>query len=68
VKQKISVINETKRDEILLKPKVLDQEKLCSIPQTFSALSIALAFLKFMHEVLEVESHFYLQTGWSGAF
>jgi hypothetical protein len=31
VKQKISVINETKQDEILLKPKVLDRAKLRSI-------------------------------------
>jgi hypothetical protein len=31
VKQKISVINKTKQDKILLKLKVLEQEKLSSI-------------------------------------
>ncbi len=35
VKQKILLINETKRDEILLKPKVLDWEKLHPTPLTF---------------------------------
>ncbi len=35
VKQKISVINETKWDKILLKPKVYDREKLYWMPWTF---------------------------------
>ncbi len=35
MKHEISSIYETIRDEILLKPKVLDQEKLCGIPWTF---------------------------------
>ena len=35
MEQKILVINETKRDKILLKPKVYDQENLCGIPLTF---------------------------------
>jgi hypothetical protein len=32
---KDSVSNEMKRDEISLKPKVLDQEKHCSVSSTF---------------------------------
>jgi hypothetical protein len=35
VKQKISVLNETKRDKILFKPKVYDIENLCAIPLIF---------------------------------
>ncbi len=35
VKQKITIINETKRDEILLKLKVCDQENLHGILKTF---------------------------------
>jgi hypothetical protein len=46
VKQKILVINETKQDEILLKPKVLDQEKLCSIPLN-SLTKFAQTFVHF---------------------
>jgi hypothetical protein len=46
MKQKILVINYMKRDKILLKPKVYDQEDLCG------------SFVKFMNESWPTFGHF----------
>jgi hypothetical protein len=50
MKQNILVLNETKRDKILLKQKVYEQENLCGIP--------LLPFIKVIDESWPTFSHF----------